>query len=288
MLKNHGLDILKEKAEQSNEDWVFGAIPSCLALIPEEQRFDYLPKGERQNTGEEKMDCASRSVLNILETKFNYLVQTKKLTFQNEMWLKEMGYWTPNGIEFSDAFVAINSGTTRQGNSLKAPLEAVRKQGLIPKSLLPQAESFDEHHNPERITNLMKRLGADFASRFFINYEKVYEKDYTKLLRQDMLDVAGFAWPEPVNGEYPRIDMTPNHAFVAIKNAAYFIFDNYIDSIDGDYIKKLASDYDLLDYGYRLSINQKPITPVKPFLERLTEWLRGLLSPQTWPLTLEK
>src|SRR3989338_3399873 len=129
MLKNHGLDILKEKAEQSNEDWVFGAIPSCLALIPEEQRFDYLPKGERQNTGEEKMDCASRSVLNILVTKFNYLVQTKKITFQNEMWLKEMGFWTPNGIEFSDAFVAINSGTTRQGNSLKAPLEAVRKQG---------------------------------------------------------------------------------------------------------------------------------------------------------------
>ena len=176
--------------------------------------------------------------------------------------------------------MAINSQTTRQGNSLKAPLEAVRKQGLIPKSLLPANSdmTWDQYHNLESITDLMRKLGAEFTTRFFINYEKVYEKDYTKLLRQDMLDVAGFAWPEPVNGEYPRIDMTPNHAFVAIKNAAYFIFDNYLDQ-DGDWIKKLASDYDLLDYGYRLSVNQKPITPIKPFLERLKEWLRSWASP---------
>ena len=47
-MKNYGLNLEKEKAEQKPEDWKFGSIPSCIALIPEEQRFDYLPKGELQ------------------------------------------------------------------------------------------------------------------------------------------------------------------------------------------------------------------------------------------------
>ena len=277
-MRNFGLNLTKEKAEQSNADWKFGSIPSCLAFIPEEQRFDYLPKGELQKGVEDFMDCASRGPLNILETKFTYLIRNKKLSFQNEMWLKEMGYTTNNGVEFSDAFVAINSGTTREGNSLKAPLEAIRKQGLIPKSLLPAKldMTWEVYHNPERITSFMQKLGMEFTQRFYINYEKVYEKDYTKLLRQDMLDVAGFAWPEPIDEEYPRVDMTPNHCFVAIKNAAYFIFDNYIDQTDGDWIKKLASDYSLLSYGYRLSINQKAITPQKPF--NLSQWFKGVIN----------
>ncbi|MEK7878324.1 MAG: hypothetical protein AAB285_00540, partial [candidate division NC10 bacterium] len=43
-----------------------------------------------------------------------------------------------------------------------------------------------------------------------------------------------------------------------IKNPAYFIFDNYLDQgSPNDWIKKLASDYSLLSYGYRLSVNQK-------------------------------
>ena len=277
MQKNYGFSLKLEQEHAKPEDWRFGSIPSCLAQIPEDFREVYLPIGELQKGVEDFIDCASRSILNILETKFNWLIKNKKLSFSNEMWLKEMGYWTPRGIEFSDAFVAINSGTTREGNSLKAPLDAARKQGLIPKSLLPAKPdmTWEMYHNPERITSLMVRLGADFASRFFINYEKVYEKYYKKLLKQDMLDVAGYAWPEPVNGEYPNPgEAQPNHAFAIIKNPAYFIFDNYLDEgKPEDWIKKLASDYSLLSYGYRLSINQKAITPIKSFGQRFGEWL---------------
>src|SRR3990167_5196160 len=135
---NKGMNWKKELAEQSSEDWLLGGTGlACIAEIPEEERELYLPKGERQNIGEEKMDCASRAPLNMLEAKFNWLIKNKKLSLGNEMWLRVNGY-LDDGIRFSDRFVAINSGTTREGNSLKAPLDAIRKQGLIPKATFPQ------------------------------------------------------------------------------------------------------------------------------------------------------
>ena len=260
---NYGLNLSKEREEQSEQDWVFGATGlKCLAEIPEEEREGFLPKGELQNIGEEKMDCASRAPLNILETKFNWLIKNKKLSFANEVWLKEKGYIVNDKIEFSDAFVAINSGTTREGNSLRSPLDAIRKQGLIPKSVLPQAQTWEEHHDPNRITGVIRLLGEEFAQRFFINYEKVYEKDYGELLKKDMIIVAGYAWPNPVNAEYPKTDNNPNHAFVAYKRPRYFIFDNY-QEVAGDFIKKLAENFDLLDYGYRILVNREMVTPQK-------------------------
>ena len=42
--KNYGLDIEREKAEVSNEDWVFGAISQpSIVYIPEDEREEYLP-----------------------------------------------------------------------------------------------------------------------------------------------------------------------------------------------------------------------------------------------------
>ena len=275
MLKNYGLDLAKEKLEQSTDDWKFGAIGEDLAIIPENERMKYLPIGEVQKGQDDLMDCASRGPLNILETKFNFLLKNKKLSFENEMWLKEKGYITNDGVEFSDAYIAILSGTTRQGNSLKAPLEAIRKNGLIPKSVLPLKSdmTWEQYHDPNRIMPLMKMLGEDFMSRFHINYEKVFEKSYPKLIKTCMLNVAGFAWPEPINGEYQSVNQVANHCFIVVRSPLYLIFDNYPDSFDGDFIKKLANDYDLLDYGYRLSVNQKAIVPKKPFLRRLKEGL---------------
>ena len=90
---NYGFNLELEKRSQSLEDWKFGAgeLPD-IAEIPEGEREKYLPKGERQNIGEEKKDCASRSVLNLLETKFNYCIKNHKFSLANEIWLKEKGY----------------------------------------------------------------------------------------------------------------------------------------------------------------------------------------------------
>ena len=263
---NYGFSLELEKAHKSPEDKVFGSASyPCIALISEEERLKHLPDGEVQIAREDVMDCASRGPINIWEAKFTYLIRNKKLPLKHELWLREKGYVTAKGtVEFSDAFVAINSGTTKQGNSLKAPLEAARKMGLIPKHLLPKENwmSFEDYHNPERITESMKELGKEFLSYFVLNYEQVSEKDYGELLEKDMLDVAGYAWPVEVNGVFPRSDLDPNHVFVVWSRPKYRVFDNYKDT-DGDFIKFLASDYDLLDYGYRVTVNLEKVDQVK-------------------------
>lgn len=255
---NYGLNLEREARERKPEDWLLGAAPTCVALVPMAEREKCLPAGEVQKGREDFMDCASRAPLNILETKLNWLLRNGSLPPTHKEFLTKNGYITKDGVRLSDAFTAIKSGTTRQGNSLISPLHSIHKHGFIPKKMLPAEKwmTFDEYHNPKRITDAMTRLGLESLTYFTVNYERVYEEQFKTLLEEDMLDVGGFAWMNPVDGEYRRTDFAPNHAFVAFNLPAYSIFDNYI--AQNSFIKKLASDYDLLDYGYRLIISLKP------------------------------
>jgi len=253
-----GLDWDREIEEQSNKDWNFLAAssPEGLVKIPNGQRDLYLPRGEKQNIGEEKMDCASRAPNNILETDFNWLIKKNLISLPNLEWLKNNKYIINGEFEVSDAFITILSGTTRSGNSLKAPCLAIHDHGLVPKALLPQVNSFADHHNPQRITPQILDLGKRFKERFPINFERVVEKDYDAVLDRGSFDAGLYAWPVPEEGEYHRQeDRNPNHAVDVYKKPKFHIFDNYVDSVDGDFIKKLASNYKLMPYGYRIFIS---------------------------------
>jgi len=280
-MKNYGLNLVLERQEQKLEDWVFGSSgKECLALIPSHEREEYLPKGEVQRAIEDTMDCASRGPLNILEAKFTWLYRNKKLSTENHLWLMENGYVDlERRVTFSDAFVAINSLTTREGNSLRAPLDAIRKHGLIPKKLLSLESwmTWEDYHDPQRITPRLKKLGQEFAQRFFINYEKVYEKDFEALLEKDFLNVAGFAWPDEIDGVFYRTSLDPNHCFIVWKTPKYYAFDNYTDS-DGDFIKRLAPDYDLMDYGYRVMITGEGKRTKKSCLGAVTNFIKEIFT----------
>src|SRR3990172_1906755 len=105
---NRGFNYKLELESQTEQDWPLGATGlTCLAQIPEEEREKYLPKGELQFGREDFMDCVSRAVNNVLETKFNYLLKNKKLSLSNEIWLREKGYVAGDRIKFSDRFVSI-------------------------------------------------------------------------------------------------------------------------------------------------------------------------------------
>lgn len=263
LVANYGLDLTREKAEQDGTEWIFGdASKPCIAQIPVGERGKYLPKGEVQQGKEDTMDCATRAPINKLETKFNFLFAKQLISKENEKWLRDNGYVIDVAgnisVEFSDAFIAILSGTTENGNSLKAPLQAIHTFGLVPKKLLPLESwmTWKDYHNPQRITPELKDLGRQFKERFPIFYEQVKEKDYKKELEKDILDVASYAWPDPKNGIYPRVDATPNHAYIIFDFPKWQAFDNYIDVADRDFIKNLAPDYDFLDYGYRIYIEE--------------------------------
>lgn len=272
-MENHGLNLELEQAHRSPEDWTFGAssLPS-LDCIPEALRFPFLPVGEIQKGKDDMMDCATRAPVNKLETDYTWFINAKKISQPNIEWLHEKGYVDEAGrVTFSDAFVAINSGTTRQGNSLIAPLDAIHRQGLIPKKMLPLESwmRWEDYHDPKRITPEMYALGLEFVRRFTINYERVSRGQFAEALENDMLVVAGFAWPSPKNGEYPRVERVYNHAFLDVVKPLHNIFDNYPDTLDGDFVKKLASDYDLYEYAYRIFVSSETATPVRrnPYTE---------------------
>jgi len=263
-MKNYGFNPSKELKDQSKKDFVFGGVADNLKGLAEDisenqELITYLPTGEVQQGRGDMMDCATRGPTNILETKLNYWLKSKNMSVDNAQWLNDNGFIDTNGnISISDAFTAILSGTTANGNSLKAPLDALRKYGFIPKKVLPLDPQMTQaqYLAKKRITQPMRDLGLEAIKRFPINYIRYNSEDFPNLLKYDMVDVAGYAWPSPVNGIYPRVNLGYNHCFVCIpKTDQYTIFDNYLD-FDGDFIKRLATNYDLYETGYRMIINE--------------------------------
>ena len=63
-----------------------------------------------------------------------------------------------------------------------------------------------------------------------------------------------------MNGEYPRTEEPFNHAFLLWLLPKFYAYDNYVDQVDGDFIKKLAPNYRFFEFGYRVYISAE-ITP---------------------------
>ena len=267
-------DIDRERAEQTPEDWQFGSEsqPGRIS-IPLAEREQWLPKGEVQRGVEDFSSCASISPTNHLEALFTYGFQKKIIDEDNRKWLEDKGYLNADGkITFSDRFTAVLSGTTRTGNSLKAPLESIRKNGLIPKRMLPADPSmtWDTYHDASKITKEMRDLGIEFTRRFVINYEQVNRLHFAEALKEDMVGVAGHAWPTKTGGVYPKTDNPLNHAFILFNLPKYQAYDSYEESV-ADFTKNLAPDYTFFETGYRVYISK-----INGPYDREINWQAGL------------
>jgi hypothetical protein len=248
-------DEQKERTEQRGDEWMFGSISKDLANVPLQGRNVYLPAGVLQyNNIFDTKGCASRAPLNILEAKLDYF-------YENGMhpaikkWCDDNGYRVDGKFALCDAYIEILSGTTKNGNSMKAPVDAIQNYGVIPAALLPLKDNmtWDEYMNPSRITKAHKDLGAEFLRRLTINYEKVLRDRFAEATSLDLIDVAVGAWSTPVSGIYPKTDIPINHAVARITNEID-IFDSY-----SPYLKRLVPDYNFFEWGYSLSItNQNP------------------------------
>jgi hypothetical protein len=187
-------------------------------------------------------------------------------------WFKDNGYLMNGKFVLCDAFIEILSGTTPTGNSLKSPVDTIYRYGVIPASLIPLKDgmSWDEYMDKGRITQAHLSLGREFLKRIGLNYEQVPLKDFHRHLSGDLLDVAGFGWPVPVNGIYPRTDNAFNHAFACVNNS--------IDALDGyePHNKKLAYDYVFFDWGYTFSITRQTPNPTEEVISLYQKLIKVL------------
>jgi hypothetical protein len=240
----------KERDEQRGDEWVFGTIATDLAAVPLTERMAYLPVGVVQfNNVMDTNGCVSRSFLNTLETKLDYFYD-KGMHLNLQKWFNENGYRVNGKFALCDAYIEILSGTTPTGNSLKAPLDAIRKYGVIPAKLIPLNDDmlWDVYMNPARVTQAHKNLGAEFLRRITINYEKVLLNEFDKATTTDSLIVALRAWSIPIDGVYPKIEGAFGHATLRITNEID-VFDTYLP-----FLKRLVRDYIFFEWAYSLSI----------------------------------
>lgn len=261
-MRSSNFNLAKELADRTDADWRFGALSQPgIVSIPAAEREAYLPVGETQfDQYTDFTDCASRSPVNFLESLFTYHYQHAMLP-ENKKWMEDQGYANDGKITFSDRFVAVGSGTTHGGNSLKAPLDFIYRSGLIPKKLLPKTDTmtWDQYYAP--IPQNLKDLGKEFLKRFTINYEQVAQIHFADVLKDDCLGVAGYAWPAPdANDVYHSSSDAFNHAFLIYNLPKYQIFDNYMEA-PGDFTKNLAPDYKLYEYGYRVYVSAEKKSP---------------------------
>lgn len=281
-----GLNLEMEALAQSPKDWKLKGktiseieLDNTVIKLDPTKIYDYLPIGELQRGANDYMDCASRAPINDAETIFNYAYNNELIHPENMRWLEHTGYIVDSGreqtmegstvgkkkVEFSDRYIACKSGTTNSGNSLKAPVEAIHNWGLIPKKMFKGSPTMyrNEYLNPSKITSAMEDTGKEFKRRFPVQFYKVYKHEFEKCLPTSPIDVAGHAWSRPDNnGVYPLTNAPINHAFMYFATPKYKIFDNYIDRHDGDWIKRLAENYNLLHYGFWMIFRERKIAQV--------------------------
>lgn len=257
-MRNFGFDVSKQKAdEKPGIDWVFGAVqvsgltdvvagldvagyawstpvkgiyPRTLNQINHvfclynPDYLKYFSAGEVQRGREDMMDCTSRGRNEDEEKHLNYAYQNNLFSTKTKHFLEDNGFVNADGlIELSDAYHAILSGTTRQGNSIIAPHEARRKHGIVPKKLLPfeVGMTWEQYHNPKRITKAISDLGKLSLEYISYNYVEVPLKDFPRF--------AG--------------------------SIRYMARDSYIDPVDGDFEKRLAENYNFYPKAYQMFIN---------------------------------
>ena len=277
----------KERSEQDGTEYKFGAITEQLFVVPQGERKQYRPPAQLQRTNNDDVsDCVTRNVVvEQTELELTYAYRKGLLHPDTVAFLEGKNSMSASYIEIidglpyvilSDAYIAILSGTPRAGNSLKAPLQAAHDHGFVPKKLLPLEDwmTFEDYHNPKRITAAIKLLGEEFAFRLQYNYEQVRNTAFKESIKKDMIGVGLHAWHFPEeDGIYRCNDTNFNHA-TTIYEGTYEIFDSY-----DPFEKTLAPDYSMFEWGYHTAFTKERTTEeVKKLRESFLKLFSQLLT----------
>lgn len=132
--------------------------------------------------------CTNFDTLKVVQGQINFLLKNKMIPEDKRVLMSSLGYMDDDGmVNFSEAFNAITSGTTSQGNFLQNPPQAIRDFGLIPQKdfITPDdVENFDQWIDKSRITPAMYDKAKVFNTIFDVSYEWILygSEDHQALL----------------------------------------------------------------------------------------------------------
>ena len=253
-LIDHGFipDIFKE------QDLILGSANSLSGKVINLSRDwePFLPPSEGQlRSGVETVSCVSFGLCNIIEIMSDLLY----FSFQS-----------PSEKNYSDRFLAINSGTTPRGNSVLKVADTLRHGGLVGEEALPfssDIKSFSEYHSPKPLPRHLLNIGKKWTNQFNFGYEWVFNDSVPKKDRPNLIwnalqfspvGVSVLAWIKDGNSYTKPKGAIDNHFTVIFggeKGSHFTIFYSYPNS-DSDYIKILPWNYDF-GQAHKFSLEKK-------------------------------
>lgn len=265
-MDNHGFIAQPPR----DTDYIAGAVESIGSLDNQTGDWsDYLPADELQNgVYFDSMACVTFSALNSLETQVNYLLKASKLPQEAFFYLRDNGYLKDGTPNFSDRFIAKQSGTTPKGNSMVTVWDTVRKSGLIPEKdwtydPAQRIPPFDWSDYYTAIPQPLVDKAVKFLDTFTVKYEwlvaggSATPKQYAEWLKAGPIQIATTTCPGWGTGTVNACDLATNHAVLLYKvdEQGFHIFDHY-----KPFRKVLSSDY-RIPYALRGIITPKSAIP---------------------------
>ena len=195
-IPNFGLDVEKQKIDQTSiTNYQFGAVDKEV-LMPDGDWTSMQPECEIQKSDYvDYMDCVTESAVNIIS-----------MILQKKYGIKK---------NWSQRYIAKMSNTTRQGNSLYAVANAIRKYGMVEEKDYPRDRNmtWEEYYAPVSISVIKKGQ----AWGFDVNYETVATDKIILDKANEFAppQVIGYAWAlDGNNNWYVSNGTWCNHAFV--------------------------------------------------------------------------
>lgn len=268
--KKYQYGFIKPKEDESNFVLGSSSLPQ-VELEPTGDWSKWVTDFESQLKQIEVYNCTGFATTNCLEILLNRL-----------------------GIEanFSDRFLGIVAGTYPPGNDPATVANAIRKNGLIPESMLPfspDLQSVDEYYSFKGADETKCReVGKKFLEEYDFGYEWVFkygtpQKDKPALMLQALkyspLGCSVNAWYQKDGLYYKPEGSDDSHWTMcvvgAVPNKYWIIADSY--ETNGATLKYLEWSY---DFGFcqRYHISKKNISEQLSLMQKILNTIAQLVG----------
>jgi len=231
-------------------DWQCGGNSAIQhdILISDKDWKKFTVAHEIQWTGKyDTQFCVTYSALKTIAKIFTYLEQTEKLSQSDLEFLKD--YKKDEMYDFAERFPATLGETTAHGAYQFKVANAIKNYGLIPQSMFPLADNFQDNISKDFITKEMYDKGKEFLKRFQINYEWV--ESFDNLVYSPIQTVVRYA-----NYEKPDDILAPegelNHAVTGVYTVTEY---NEIEDTYWQEFKRYHPNYTHSLLAYFITLN---------------------------------